>query len=585
MPSTELVFYYVIFHFICFFVLSLVFRSMKGFRPDKKIAINPYLTRIYLFGGLFILTDATWEVLTLTGSPEWFNYFVNLVYFLASTLGILSWFYFCTQTIDSVLYKNRVLRYLSAIPAAAICILTLSSPFNGLIFTIKSGVYYRGPAFIANVIINLLYLSTTAIISAVISFKTKSKKIKHTCASYLLYEIPVISCGILQAVTGYDFNCAGMTISLLLLYTRGVSNATMDDSELIYSVLNSFDASFIVNAEKNTVKILSVGKNFSNGSIDKNNRDVLYNYNDWARGIIETSVVPEDKNAVLESFDVNYISRKIKKEHFFSIIYRTYDKDRKIIYRKTTFMNAESRFEQSEFLIFVQIMDLNKYESERNAALIEQNARLSKINEDIFLIAGAVIEARDMESGEHVFRVKEYTRLLANQVMEDFPEYNLTNEKISYITAASALHDLGKIMIPDSILLKAGKLTPEEFEIMKTHTVKGCELIDRFPLESAENYIKCAREICRWHHEKYDGKGYPDGLCGEEIPISAQIVSIVDCYDALTQKRVYKEARSADESYSMIINGECGAFSDKILFCFEKVKDNFASLVSKSYEE
>jgi response regulator RpfG family c-di-GMP phosphodiesterase len=557
---------------------------MRGFQPDKKIAINPFLTRMYLFGGLFILTDATWEVLTLTGSPEWFDYFVNLVYFLASMLGILSWFYFCTQTIESVFYKKPVLRYVSAIPAVATCILILSSPFSGLIFTVTGGVYQRGPVFAANVITNMLYLSVTAAISVITALKTKSKKIKHISVSFLLYEIPVILCGVLQAVTGYDFNCAGLTLSLLLLYSRGIANTTRDSSELIYSILNSFDASFIVNAEKNTLKVLSVGKNYK-GSIDKEGRDGFENYGGRIKDLIEANVVPEDKNTVLESFDIGYIRQKIKKEHVFSIIYRTYDNDRKIIYHKTTFMNAENKFEQSEFLICIQNIDLNKYESERNASLIEQNARLSKINEDIFLIAGAVIEARDMESGEHVFRVKEYTRLLANQVMEDFPEYNLTNEKISYITAASALHDLGKIMIPDSILLKAGKLTPEEFEIMKTHTVKGCELIDRFPLESAENYIKCAREICRWHHEKYDGKGYPDGLCGEEIPISAQIVSIVDCYDALTQKRVYKEARSADESYSMIINGECGAFSDKILFCFEKVKDNFASLVSKSYEE
>ncbi|MBP5244961.1 MAG: HD domain-containing protein [Clostridia bacterium] len=245
-------------------------------------------------------------------------------------------------------------------------------------------------------------------------------------------------------------------------------------------------------------------------------------------------------------------------------------------------MNAESKFGQNEFLMCIQSIDLDKYALDGITKEADKNEKLYKINEDIFLIAGAVIEARDAESGEHVFRVKEYTRLLANKIMETFPEYGLSNELISYITAASALHDLGKIMIPDSILLKAGKLTPEEFEIMKTHTVKGCELIDRFPLESAENYVNCAREICRWHHERYDGKGYPDGLSGEDIPISAQIVGIVDCYDALTTKRVYKDARTPDEAFEMIKNGECGAFSDKILLCFEKVRDSFASLAVHS---
>ena len=557
----------------------MIFRGMrKGFRPGQKIRINPYLVFMYLFGGLVLLTDALWQVLLFTGSPLWLSYSVNVLYFSSSTLGILSWFRFCTFTVENVFFKNKILKAVSTVPAFAICVFVLISPVNGYIFTIKDGLYSRGPLYVLDPAINMLYLLTTSLITALIAIRTKNRKLRHVCISFLLYEIPVLVCGILQTVTGYDFNCIGLTISLLLLYTRGIANATRDNSELINSVLGSFDASFIVNADKDTIKTFYVDEKYKN----TNGVPVRSSFKEWINESINGTVVPEDKNYTLENFDLGFISQKVKNERFFSIIYRTHGKDHKIIYHKTTFMNAESKFGQNEFLMCIQSIDLDKYALDGITKEADKNEKLYKINEDIFLIAGAVIEARDAESGEHVFRVKEYTRLLANKIMETFPEYGLSNELISYITAASALHDLGKIMIPDSILLKAGKLTPEEFEIMKTHTVKGCELIDRFPLESAENYVNCAREICRWHHERYDGKGYPDGLSGEDIPISAQIVGIVDCYDALTTKRVYKDARTPDEAFEMIKNGECGAFSDKILLCFEKVRDSFASLAVHS---
>ena len=579
MQSFEFVFSYLSFHFICLFLLSMIFMGMRrGLRPGQKIFIDPYLVFMYLFGGLVLLTDALWQILLITGSPLWLSYLVNILYFISSTLGILSWFRFCTFTVENVFYKKKILKIISAIPAFCICVLFLSAPFNGLIFSIKDGMYFRGPLFVLDPVIKMLYLFTTSLITALIAIRTKNRKLRHICISFLLYEIPVIICGILQTVTGYDFNCIGLTISLLLLYTRGIANATRDNSELINSVLGSFDASFIVNADKDTIKAFYVDEKYKNS----NGVPLRPGYLEWIGESINETVVPEDKNYALENFDLGFITQKVKNERFFSIIYRTHGKDQKILYHKTTFMNAESKFGQNEFLMCVQSIDLDKYALDGAAEDTDNNDKLYKINEDIFLIAGAVIEARDAESGEHVFRVKEYTRLLANAIMENFPEYGLTNELVSYITAASALHDLGKIMIPDSILLKAGKLTPEEFEIMKTHTVKGCELIDRFPIESAENYIKAAREICMWHHERYDGKGYPDGLSGENIPISAQIVGVVDCYDALTTKRDYKDASTPDEAFEMIKNGECGVFSDKILLCFEKVKDSFASLAAHS---
>ena len=149
---------------------------------------------------------------------------------------------------------------------------------------------------------------------------------------------------------------------------------------------------------------------------------------------------------------------------------------------------------------------------------------LQKKNQQIIEMLGTVVEYRSTESGEHIQRVKGYTRILAEAVMEDYPEYELTKEKIDIIESVSVLHDIGKIAIPDRILLKPGRLTAEEFEYMKSHTIRGCELLDSIKEDWNDDTMKYAYEICRHHHERYDGKGYPDGLVGDEIPICAQLV-------------------------------------------------------------
>lgn len=221
------------------------------------------------------------------------------------------------------------------------------------------------------------------------------------------------------------------------------------------------------------------------------------------------------------------------------------------------------------------VEELEEAIEKRTSELVEANIRLNRINDDIIGFMGDIVEARDVESGEHIRRVKGFTNILAKQVMNDLPEYKLDQRKVDLITSASALHDIGKIMISDSILLKPAKLTQDEFEIMKGHSIAGCEMLKKAPRDWSSDYLDTSMEICRWHHEKYDGKGYPDGLKGDEIPISAQIVSIADCYDALINKRCYKSAYPMDDAFNMIVNGECGAFSDKLLACFKKVKAKF----------
>lgn len=212
------------------------------------------------------------------------------------------------------------------------------------------------------------------------------------------------------------------------------------------------------------------------------------------------------------------------------------------------------------------------------AALKEQNLHLEQVNERTIELMANMVEARDTESGMHVKRVKGFTRILAKCVMDLYPEYGLTEEKVKSIAVASAMHDIGKIMVPDNILTKPGKLTPEEFEIMKKHSEYGVSVLEKNPgiLDEQEYELGC--QICRHHHEKWDGRGYPDGLAGDEIPIAAQVVAIADCYDALTTERVYKKAFTMQEAYDMIMGGQCGQFNPKILRCLTEVKPAFEML-------
>lgn len=206
---------------------------------------------------------------------------------------------------------------------------------------------------------------------------------------------------------------------------------------------------------------------------------------------------------------------------------------------------------------------------------VELSNRLMRMCGSVVEVLGDVVDSRDGSSGAHIQRVKGLTFLLASQVMRDCPEYGLDDYQVSLITFASALHDVGKIAIPDSILLKPGTLSEEEFDVMKQHCERGCDIIRKMDGSWSRDYLEMGLTVCRSHHEKWDGSGYPDGLAGDAIPIAAQIVSLADIYDALTSKRVYKDAYSYEKAYEMILRGECGAFSEKILGCFQKCRRDF----------
>lgn len=223
--------------------------------------------------------------------------------------------------------------------------------------------------------------------------------------------------------------------------------------------------------------------------------------------------------------------------------------------------------------------NLQQLVDEQTRQIKEQAERISDMNYRIIDTLGTIVEFRNLESGTHIYRVREFTRVLLEYFAVHEKEYGLDAEKIRMISYASAMHDVGKIAIPDSILLKPGRLTPEEFEIMKQHTVKGYEIIRHITALDSEEYLKYCRDIAKSHHERYDGKGYPEGLVGEEIPIEAQIVSMADVYDALVSDRIYRSAIDTETAYQMIRNGECGSFSPKLMFALEKVKPEYERIV------
>ena len=198
-------------------------------------------------------------------------------------------------------------------------------------------------------------------------------------------------------------------------------------------------------------------------------------------------------------------------------------------------------------------------------------------------ILSQIVEFRNGESGPHVLHIQTLTRLLLERLVQKTGQYRLSWSEQYMISMASALHDIGKIGIDEKILNKPGKLTKEEFDIMKTHTLIGATMLENLKMYQGEILLEVAYQICRWHHERYDGKGYPDGLVGEEIPISAQVVSLADAYDALISDRVYKKAYSHEQAMKMILNGECGAFNPVLLECLTDIQDHLKEVVNSDF--
>ena len=206
-------------------------------------------------------------------------------------------------------------------------------------------------------------------------------------------------------------------------------------------------------------------------------------------------------------------------------------------------------------------------------------------NNIMIQIMSNILGSRNSESREHILHIKTATEMMLRQLVKVTDAYPLTEADIALITTASSLHDIGKIRIPEEILNKPGRLTDEEFQIMKTHSELGAAIIKDMDFPQDHRLVHTAWEICRWHHERWDGKGYPDGLKGEEIPISAQVVSIVDVYDALTSERCYKKAFDHDTAIQMILDGQCGQFNPILLMCLKELSLQLSKMIDKEMDD
>lgn len=215
----------------------------------------------------------------------------------------------------------------------------------------------------------------------------------------------------------------------------------------------------------------------------------------------------------------------------------------------------------------VDMVSSQIYEKEKNTSLL--------VN-----ILSHIVEFRNGESGLHILHIGTLTDILLRQLSHKTNKYDLSTSKRALITTASALHDIGKISIAEEVLNKPGRLTDEEFEQIKQHPVIGYEMLSDVPIGQENELVDIAKEICRWHHERYDGKGYPDGIAGDDIPISAQVVALADVYDALTSERCYKPAFTHDKALTMILNGECGTFNPLLLECLVEAADEIQEEIS-----
>lgn len=283
----------------------------------------------------------------------------------------------------------------------------------------------------------------------------------------------------------------------------------------------------------------------------------VMNRNHWIEDIPVVMISSEDSESYIRrAYEMgvsDYISRPF---------------DAKIVYQRVS--NTIKLYAKQRRLITLITDQI--YEKEKN-------------NRMMIGILSQIVEFRNGESGLHVQNINILTGMLLERLVQKTDKYNITWAEGAIITTASALHDIGKIGIDEKILNKPGKLTDEEFEIMKTHTVIGASILEDLDVYRNEELVKTARDICRWHHERYDGKGYPDGLKGDEIPISAQVVSLADVYDALVSKRVYKKSFTHEQAMKMILNGECGQFNPILLECLVDIQGRIKEEMSYGLDE
>ncbi len=361
-------------------------------------------------------------------------------------------------------------------------------------------------------------------------------------------------------------------------------------SQSITALTDDYEGIFLIDTQEDTIKTLKISDFYINFIQIERGDNAYSSRIDVAN---RTSINEADYDTVNKYFSLDYIKSELSEKQSYHVNYRLKQKFGRTFMCRAKFARFRSdsydkvvlgiRFADREIIennIYTKKL-INRTEEAKKtidyqlASLEEKNRELEIINLQIIDMLAAVAELRDQDTGKHIEKVKGYTRILAEAVSKMYPEYNLSDHDVQLISDASVLHDVGKIMVPDSVLLKPGRLTPSEFEVIKLHCKYGEKILKMAPANWSAEFIHYSKQICFSHHEKWDGRGYPLGLAGDDIPIAAQIVSIADCFDALSAERVYKKAFPPTTAFEMILAGECGVFNPKILECFKKVKDEF----------
>ena len=574
-------------------ILMLIILSRPAERFEEKDPVEKAFRFLVIWVASFSFFDGIWGIVACDMTNLKLFFALSTVLHLLAAASAYVWLnYVLTFLGDDVKHPKiyRTITLFLIIVQFAMIIVNIEHKF--LFYINEDGVYeVTNKRYILFAIQNISYV--------VIMLRAAVKMIKSS--DYAKSQYAMVSMFVAAPIVGWvlkflfplaPFCSLGYTFGCLIIFTLVVTKINAENTQLkseqkikdIINVLSSeCNAIYYCNNDTHKYDIV-YQKGFVREEVNKMLK-MMPLYDDAFNAYVEMLVHPDDKekmHAELSSFADRLRHRKSFKAEF----RRSYDG--KYLYTEMSGVKVgEAGDELHEFVVgFVEndseyraSIDAQKQleytVNERTSELQRKNEALNRINEEVIELLGNITEARDITSGEHIRRVRGFTHILANHVMQLYPEYGLTKDSIDLMTSASALHDIGKIMIPDSILLKPGKLTPEEFAVIKTHTVKGCEILKNAPKDWSASYLKMSMDICRYHHEKWDGKGYPDGLKGDEIPISAQIVSIADCFDALTSKRPYKEPYDFDKAFSMILNDECGVFSDKLLDAFKASRGEF----------
>lgn len=343
-------------------------------------------------------------------------------------------------------------------------------------------------------------------------------------------------------------------------------------------ILDNYEAGFIVNLKDHTFEIIRENDHFNRRN------SYIPDFESFIKSYIKRDVYFEDVDKLIDATTFGSIKINLDKQNYFTMTYRDISRGdpRYFLIRMTKGENN---------LVAILINDIHieytsanhdkqKLEEElrtKDLEISSKNSMIENINSVIVELLGDVIESQRKDGIKDLSKFKYLTYILGCQLMEDYPELDLTRESIAQIGEASVLHDIGKITIPDAILYKDGKLTKEEFDVIKTHTSQDEKILSKLKAIYDKTFYDLIITICKYHHERFDGTGYPEGLKGNEIPLSAQIVGLVDAFAALISKRTYRSAYQTNFAYEMIVSGKCGSFNPILIESFKHCYDRLAN--------